>query len=80
MGANEVLRRARDAEEQPLGSKSGPIDTRVWRQLYREMRKAGARTVSDLKPWVAEQYAAKLGYGYFRYGGDTTFLPFEGAR
>ena len=82
LGADEVLRRTREAEEQPLGSKSGPVDTRVWRQLYREMRKAGARVVSDLKPWVVEEYAAKLGYGYFRvgYGRTNPFLPFEGAR
>ena len=82
LGPDEILHRAKDAEEQPLGPNSGAVDTRSWRQLYRDMRKAGARTVSDLKPWVVEQYAAKLGYGYFRvgYGRTNPFLPFEAAR
>ena len=80
LAPDEVLKRAKDAEERPLASGPSAIDIRIWRRLYRDMRATRARTVADLKPHVVEGYAAKLGYGYFRYGGDTTFLPFEGAR
>ena len=80
LAPEEVLERAKDAEERPRASGPSAIDIRIWRRLYRDMRTTGARTVGDLKRHVVEGYAAKLGYGYFRYGGDTAFLPFEGAR
>jgi hypothetical protein len=51
-----------------------------WRRLHREMRRARASTVANLKPHVVETYAARLGYGYLRvrYTRRGAFMPFPG--
>jgi len=78
--ADEALNRAKAAEERPRSSESNPVDTRTWRRLYREMRRTKVSSVGDLEPTVLEEYAAKLGYGYFRrdMGARNAFLAFEG--
>ena len=79
--ASDVGARAQEAEERPRSSYGADPGAVAWRWLYREMRHAGASTVTELKSQVVESYASRLGYGYFRtgYGRRGVFMPFEGS-
>jgi hypothetical protein len=82
LAAEEVLQRAQEAEQRPGDVEHPPssCDEGAWRRLYRDMRVARASTVAELKPKVVDEYAARLGYGYFRIrrGRRDTLMPFEG--
>jgi hypothetical protein len=69
------LRRRRAAGPEALDL---PCEEAAWRWLHREMRRAKAAIVADLKTTVVESYAYRLGYGYFRvrYGRRDAFMPF----
>jgi len=80
LASEEVLKRAREAEERPRGAQaaSSAWNEVAWRRLYREMRGKGVTEVADLDARVVEKYASRLGYGYMRVGGAReTFMPFE---
>ena len=78
----EVRERAERAERRMrargLDVTDLPHDEAAWRWLHREMRRARAAIVADLKTRVVESYAYRLGYGYFRvrYGRRDAFMPF----
>ena len=78
--AEEVRERAERAEMRVRATQRSdlPSDAAAWRWLHREMRRARASTVAELKTKVAESYASRLGYGYFRvrYGRRDAFMPF----
>ncbi len=78
----EVRERAERAERLMRSAGEDTIDLPcqevAWRWLHREMRRAKAAIVADLKAPVVESYASRLGYGYFRvrYGRRDAFMPF----
>ena len=81
LGSGEVLERAKEAEERPreIDALRPHGDERTWRRLYRDMRRASASTVADLKITLVEEYASKLGYGYLRvrHGRRDAFMPLK---
>jgi len=79
LGLQEVLRRAEEAEARPRENAVADLlwAKAAWRRLYRDMRRARASTVAQLKRHEVERHASTLGFGYFRIRvtGRDAFMP-----